>query len=336
MGLTTPYAFKHREAILPTLTARGQGLQLAAAPAILCVFYALEQLKYQLTKKHTNELYTHIWKFISKAEARDKVGRVVQYFCRFLQGVCNHAAPTFFLQPWKSTIAEVQTTLAWARRTNRWGKEMPHIPVFAEAIQKGDWLEAVQRAILISFLVQDHIYWLLKMGILKFEGYTAIQWHRRNLRFIMTSHVFNFMLCFREIRRLNDKLRRGRLGTTNNASAPQLLHRLTTPGGLDRLTSPTAPEAKDQVLLLRGTTPEANAAAAAAAANPQNGASSSGLTKEVEKKIVKDIQDNRTMMLRYVLTFFQMMHVSQTKVLDDWYVGLMGCVSSAIDARRQW
>ena len=52
-------------------------------------------------------------------------------------------APEFWLQPWKPVIAEalkdkkqifeveseVQTTLAWARRTHRWGKEpaMSHL-----------------------------------------------------------------------------------------------------------------------------------------------------------------------------------------------------------------
>jgi hypothetical protein len=82
---------------------------------------------------------------------------------------------------------------------------MPHIPALGEAVAKMDWLEASQRAILCTFLVQDHIYWLLKMGILKFQSYTAIQWHRRNLRFITLSHVFNFSLCLRDVRRIRQK-----------------------------------------------------------------------------------------------------------------------------------
>ena len=47
--------------------------------------------------------------------------------------------------------------------------------------------------------LEDHIYWLLKVGILKFQNYTPIQWHRRNLRFITFSHVLNFALCTRQI-----------------------------------------------------------------------------------------------------------------------------------------
>merc|ERR1712079_824820 len=107
-----------------------------------------------------------------------------QYGCRALQGILAHLPADSALQLCKPLAAEVQTTLAWARRTHRWGKEMPHIPALGEAVEKGDMLEAAQRAVLITFLVQDHIYWLLKVGLLKFKNYTAIQWHRRNLRFI--------------------------------------------------------------------------------------------------------------------------------------------------------
>lgn len=59
--------------------------------------------------------------------------------------------------------------------------------------------------VLITFLIQDHIYWLLKVGLLKFQNYTAVQWHRRNLRFITFSHVLNFSLCLRSILRVKAK-----------------------------------------------------------------------------------------------------------------------------------
>lgn len=251
-----------------------QGMQIAAGPLIMGAALGLQMLKKQLTGKHASVLWAHIWKFISKAEARDKTGRLVQYFCRFLQGALAHAPQTFFLQPFLPVIAEVQTTLAWARRTNRWGKAMPHIPVLGEAINKGDVLEAAQRIVLITFLVQDHIYWLLKVGILKFQSYTAVQWHRRNLRFITFSHVLNFSLCVRDISRIREK--------------------------------------------------QANK-------DPKYSGSA-----EAEGKAAQDIYDNKRMMLRYVLTFIQMVHVSQVKKMDDWYIGLMGCVSSYIDASKQW
>lgn len=271
---TTPPLSGHREAILPTIAMASQAVQITAGPAIMIVIYALQTLKKKITGSHSSELWTHIWKFISKAEARDKVGRMVQYFCRFLQGYLAHAPKAFFLQPWLPVIAELQTTLAWARRTNRWGKEMPHIPVLAEAVEKGDLLEATQRAVLITFLVQDHIYFLLKVGILKFESYSAIQWHRRNLRFITFSHVLNFSLCIRDIKRIMAKKDAGDSKYTGSAQA--------------------------------------------------------------EAKAAKDIYDNKRMMVRYALTFIQMLHVSSVKKMDDWYIGLMGVVSSYIDASKQW
>jgi len=240
----------------------------------MLIVMSLQLLKKRLTGAHASKLYSHIWKFISKAEARDKVGRIAQYFCRFLQGALTHAPEAFFLQPWRPVIAEVQTTLAWARRTHRWGKELPHIPVLGEAISKGDVLEAAQRMVLITFLTQDHIYWLLKVGILKFEKYTAIQWHRRNLRFITLSHVLNFSLCLREVLRIQDKQAKGDVKYSGTAEAVE--------------------------------------------------------------KAEKEIYDNKRMMVRYVLTFIQMLHVSQVKKLDDWYVGLMGVASSYIDASKQW
>jgi len=263
----TPPLMGHKESLLPAIANGAHAKQLLTGPSILVAAAMYQIAKKQLTGTHVNKLYQQIWKFISKSEARDKVGRVMQYGCRALQGLLGHMGPTFWLQPYKSVIAEVQTTLAWARRTHRWGKEMPHIPKLGEAISEGDLLQATQSTILITFLVQDHIYWLLKVGILKFEQYSAVQWHRRNLRFITASHVFNFALCYREICRIRGK------------------------------------EAK--------TTAE-------------------------EEKAEKDIKDNKMMMVRYVLTFIQMMSVSGVKQVDDTLVGVMGMISSAIDASKQW
>lgn len=268
--LSTPLLMGHKEAYLPPLQSLPHAVQILVGPSLMCFVLGLQMLKKQLTNSHKSELYQHIWKFISKAEARDKTGRIVQYFCRFLQGFLGHMAPEFWLQGWKPVIAEVQTTLAWARRTHRWGKELPHIPVLGQAIQSGDILEATQRAVLITFLIQDHIYWLLKVGILKFQNYTPIEWHRRNLRFITFSHVLNFSLCVREISRIRQKQQDPK---TDN---------------------------------------------------------------EAMKKADAAVYDNLKMMLKYVLTFIQMLHVSQVKKMDDWYIGLMGMMSSFIDASKQW
>jgi hypothetical protein len=264
----TPPFVGHRESYLPPITNGAHAKQILAGPSILVAAAVYQLVRKQLTGSHISKFYQHVWKWISKSEARDKIGRVMQYGCRALQGLLGHMGPTFFLQPYKSVIAEVQTTLAWARRTHRWGKEMPHIPKLGEALSEGDALQAIQSTILITFLVQDHIYWLLKVGILQFENYSAIQWHRRNLRFITASHVFNFALEYRNI------------------------------------------------LRIRAKGPPKDAAAA--------------------EKAEAEIFDNKKMMLRYVLTFFQMIHVSGVKQLDDTYVGIFGMISSGIDASKQW
>jgi len=267
---TTPLAFGHNESYFPPVKDEYHALQLVAGPSIMGLALVLQTIKKNMTGEHASKLYQHIWKFISKAEARDKVGRIVQYGCRCLQGFLAHMPAGAALQAYKPVIAEIQTTLAWARRTHRWGKAMPHVPALGEAISKGDVLEAAQRAVLITFLVQDHVYWLLKVGLLKFKNYSAIQWHRRNLRFITFSHVLNFSLCVREIRRIRDKQK------------------------------------------------------------------TEAQSEEALAKSESAIYDNKRMMVRYVLTFFQILHVSQVKAFDDWYIGIFGMISSYIDASKQW
>jgi len=271
--LTTPLLLGHNEAYLPPVTSGFHALQLVAGPGAMMLCLLLQMLKKQLTGSHASELYDAIWKFLCKAEARDKTGRIVQYACRSMQGFLVHM-PGSPLQAFKPAIAEVQTTLAWARRTHRWGKEMPHIPKLAKAIASGDVLEASQCAVLITFLVQDHIYWLLKVGILKFKNYSAVQWHRRNLRFITFSHVLNFSLCVRSIQRIRTK--------------------------------------------------------------QESGDSEYSGSEKAIQKAESAIYDNRRMMFRYVLTFVQMVHVSQVGTFDDRYIGIMGMISSYIDASKQW
>lgn len=271
---STPPIVGHNESYFPPIAHSAQALQLTMGPALMATLLVWQTLKKKLQGKCGGELHSHIWKFISKAEARDKTGRIVQYCCRAIQGFMEFLAPEHPLQAYKKTVAEVQTTLAWARRTHRWGKEMPHIPVLGEAFASGDVLEFCQRAVLITFLIQDHVYWLLKVGIFKFEKYSAIQWHRRNLRFITLSHVLNFSLCLRDVLRIKEK---------------------------QRLNDPKY-SGSEQAL----------------------------------KKAESDIYDNKRMMLRYVLTFIQMLHVSQVKKQHDSYIGIMGMMSSYIDASKQW
>jgi len=263
---TTPPAFGHNESYFPPIQDQYQALQLLAGPSIMGLALTLQSIKKSMTGQHASKLYQHIWKFISKAEARDKVGRIVQYACRGLQGLLAHMPAGAALQAYKPAIAEIQTTLAWARRTHRWGKEMPHIPALGEAVEKRDVLEACQRAVLITFLVQDHVYWLLKVGLLKFKNYTAIQWHRRNLKFVLPSYVLNFAICCRNIRQIRQRQR---------------------------------------------------------------------LCKHADGEAEQEVYDNKRMMLRYTLTFLQIIHVSKVRELDDWYVGLFGMVSSYIDASKQ-
>lgn len=279
----TPPILGHKESYFPPIANVDQRKQLLAAPAFVVAAAAYQILKDKLATPGSSlkeqvaslyEFYQHLWKAFGKSEFRDKVGRVVQYACRGLQGFLAHQPKDFWLQEYLPAIAETQTTLAWARRTNRWGKEMPHIPTLGKALAAGDWLQATQSSILITFLVQDHIYFLLKVGILKFQQYKAIEWHRRNLRFITLSHVFNFSLNVREIQRIRAK-------------------------------------------------------------QEKNDPSVSG-SPEAVQKAEQAVRQEKIMMFRYFLTFIQMIHVSGVKQFDDWYIGIMGMISSAIDASKQW
>lgn len=271
---TTPPFLGHREAYLPSIVSRGHRVQLLLGPAILATCAALQLLRHSATGSHSSELLRHVWAFLSKAEARDKTGKIAQYFCRFLQGALAHAPANFPLQAFKPVIAEAQTTLAWARRTHRWGKELPHIQALGEAISGGQLMDAASRAFVSLYLIQDHIYWLLKVGILKFETYTALQWHMRNLKFVLPAYVLNFALCWRDIRRIRA---RQRLGDSKYSG-----------------------------------------------------------TEEALQRAEAEIYDNKRMLLRYTLTFIQIVHVSKIRTLDDWYIGIMGMVSSYIDASKQW
>eukprot|EP00408_Alexandrium_pacificum_P008339 CAMPEP_0171236588 /NCGR_PEP_ID=MMETSP0790-20130122/42535_1 /TAXON_ID=2925 /ORGANISM="Alexandrium catenella, Strain OF101" /LENGTH=65 /DNA_ID=CAMNT_0011702927 /DNA_START=6 /DNA_END=200 /DNA_ORIENTATION=- len=49
-------------------------------------------------------------------------------------------------------------------------------------------------------------------------------------------------------------------------------------------------------------------------------------SQEALQKAEGAIYDNKRMLVRYFLTFIQMLHVSQVKVFDDTYVGLFGMI----------
>jgi len=270
----TPPFFGHVEALFPPVKNAEQLKQLSLGPLCMMVLAALQLLKRKITGTNASKLWEDTWKFISKAEARDKLGRFVQYAIRAITGSLQYAAPDHPLNVWVPAMKEMQTTLAWARRTMRWGKFMPHVPKLAKAIENGDALEATTCVILITFIIQDHIYWLLKVGALKFQSYTPVQWHRRNLRLITVNHVLNFILCGRTIKRIRDK--------------------------------------------------------------QAEGDSKYSGSKEAVAKADKEVYDNKKQMFRLVLTFIQMLHVAQIKKMDDWYIGIMGMMSSYLDAAKQW
>lgn len=229
------------------------------------------------------ELFEHVNKFLAKSEARDKVGRMVQYFMRCLMGLADHSAKDSMLMQWRPVFADMRETLAWARRTHRWAKEGPHIIPFFKAVSRKDWLESLQRGVLWIFLTQDHLTWCIKVGIFKqlrgLNGsmYTQKTWHQYNLKFIMTVHLLNISVAVREILRIRSK----------EAEEP--------------------PDEK---------------------------------TKAKNDKKVFDLKKHT--ILRNVLTFIQITHVSMTGEkywgikLDDWYIGILGVISSYLDASKQW
>ncbi|CAK0896663.1 unnamed protein product, partial [Prorocentrum cordatum] len=93
-------------AYFPPIAHGAQALQVTMGPLIMGCLLVWQYLKRRMQGKCGGELHSHIWKFISKAEARDKTGRIVQYGCRAIQGFMELLAPEHPLQTWRKTVAE--------------------------------------------------------------------------------------------------------------------------------------------------------------------------------------------------------------------------------------
>lgn len=105
---------------------------------------------------------------LAKSEGRDKLGRVFQYGSRMIVGLVElSGAPKGSpLMELKERAADVQKTLGGARRTHRWGKEIPVIqslPGTLKLLQTSPLdfaLEMFQKLNQLGYLLFDHLAWL--------------------------------------------------------------------------------------------------------------------------------------------------------------------------------
>jgi len=137
--------------------------------------------------------------FLDRSEGRDKLSRLVQYFCRFCVGCCALIVQRGFDLDTEGFILDiqlkfrsVQSVLSDARRTNRWLKQIKNLrnmPKMAEDCLKMhpmEWLNFASKACLSVFHTLDHIAWLRKIKLIKGDGKATI---RYNLRFLLAANA---------------------------------------------------------------------------------------------------------------------------------------------------
>ncbi|CAE7227743.1 Pex11 [Symbiodinium natans] len=109
---------------------------------------------------------------LTKAEGRDKLARVFQYFSRAIVGSAAYLQPTAgtLLATLEGNARTVMVQLASARRTHRWCKEFPVIQSLPQCFKVVDpvdrLFELLQKASLAAFLMIDHIGMLKQWKIL--------------------------------------------------------------------------------------------------------------------------------------------------------------------------
>jgi len=143
-------------------------------------------------------------KFLAKSEARDKVGRFFQYFCRFLKAfIETQLKPEAgtALKSLQDASGDVTKTLGGARRTHRFCKEFVTIqglPALFEKENNADkFLEVGQKFTQLGYLGCDHMAWLKQNKIRragKRAGAGTIRW---GMFFFMISNFLAAIIQYR-------------------------------------------------------------------------------------------------------------------------------------------
>lgn len=118
-------------------------------------------------------VYTHLVKFASSTEAREKLLRLLQYFVRFLRALKFQQILTPQLT---SLLPSLQATFTLARKPLRASKPLNHLKAFSICIsdQLSDpilrYSEALKQFGLFFFLSFDTIQWIKMLGLLGGKG----------------------------------------------------------------------------------------------------------------------------------------------------------------------
>lgn len=129
---------------------------------------------------------------LAKSEGRDKLGRIAQYGGRMLSGIADlqGAQKGSALAEWGAIGAEVQKTLGGARRTHRWGKEIPLIKSLPKTLDLVNrnlldfFLEVVQKLNQLGYLMFDRLAWLKQQKIIT-GGKSAAETVKTAMSFFM-------------------------------------------------------------------------------------------------------------------------------------------------------
>jgi len=150
--------------------------------------------------------------WLAKSEGRDKLGRTVQYFARFLNGYLAEMVKkdASFKGAHEKAVA-LQGAFATARRTDRIGKELNSMPALVKALKAGDWPEVVHKVSLTTFLMIDRYAWLCQAKLVKQDHKPII---KRALKFLTLSWTIMLVRHIRTYLKLSSSL-------TNDAASAQ-------------------------------------------------------------------------------------------------------------------
>eukprot|EP00397_Hematodinium_sp_SG-2012_P050696 GEMP01059055.1.p1 GENE.GEMP01059055.1~~GEMP01059055.1.p1 ORF type:complete len:225 (+),score=31.65 GEMP01059055.1:120-794(+) len=165
--------------------------------------------------------------FLDKTQGRDKLGRMVQYFFRFLAGMCGILAQRDLSADAISSILDVQIKfrsvqgmISDARRTNRWLKQIPIVlklpPMVRECLEAKpwDWVNILSKAVLSTFHTLDHVAWLRKVKVIPGDAKATM---RYNQRFLLAANalqaIYQAGLYYKHSEDPDDERRKKKLRT---------------------------------------------------------------------------------------------------------------------------
>ena len=194
-----------------------------------------------LFERASQQMLLPLQAFLSRADARDQLGRLVQYALLMAQGLLATLTPSEAKKALAARVKEVLKPVSDFRRTGRWGKEVKPMLALRDQAHAA-WTKGMAAAMLpavaskmslISHLMLDRKVWLMKAQLL--SGSESVT-QRLSLRALAFSHAFGFLhLCLRTGRTEEARLWLRRV-------ARRLLSGCARVDDVDGATSETSPE----------------------------------------------------------------------------------------------